>query len=85
MSLVLQLPPALESKLATEAARLQLPLAEYAVRLLAGTGGSDARPRNGAELIAYWKKAGVIGMRPDIDDARVHARALRKRAEKRAR
>lgn len=33
MSIVLDLPPELESELAAEAARLRLPLSEYAARL----------------------------------------------------
>ena len=36
MMLVLELPPELERDLAARAAELQLPLAEYAVRVLAG-------------------------------------------------
>jgi predicted DNA-binding antitoxin AbrB/MazE fold protein len=40
-------------------------------------------PTNGAELVAYWKKKGVIGTRPDITDSVAHARALRRQAETR--
>ena len=38
-------------------------------------------PKNGAELVAYWQQSGVIGMRKDINDARVEARRLRDQAE----
>jgi hypothetical protein len=85
MSLVLDLPPELESELATEAARLRLPLSEYAMRLLA-TGRLPAPKLNtGAELLAYWQGAGLVGTRPDITDAPAHARELRRKAETRER
>jgi predicted DNA-binding antitoxin AbrB/MazE fold protein len=42
-------------------------------------------PTNGAELVAYWEKKGVIGTRPDITDSVAHARALRRQAETRHR
>ena len=40
-------------------------------------------PTNGAELVAYWEKKGVIDTRPDISDSVAHARALRRQAETR--
>ena len=82
MSLVLDLPPDLESKLADEAARLGLPLAEYVLRLLAGECAASPPPRTGAELLAYWRSEGLVGTRPDVADAPAHARALREQAEK---
>jgi hypothetical protein len=85
MSLVLDLPPELESELAAEAARLNLPLSEYALRLLAAGRTLAPTPRDGAELVAYWQAAGLVGTRPDIADAPGHARALRQQAEKRGR
>jgi hypothetical protein len=85
MSLVLELPPQLESELAAEAARLRLPLAEYAMRVLAGASVGDRKPTNGAELVAYWEAKGLIGTRPDITDPAGHARELRQRAETRTR
>ena len=85
MSLVLELPPDLESELAAEAARLGLLLSQYALHLLAAARISESKPRNGAELIAYWQNEGLIGTRPDIVDAPGHARALRLRAEQRER
>jgi hypothetical protein len=53
MSLVLDLPPELETELATEAARFGLPLSEYVLRLI--TAGTGTRPalRSGAELLDY--------------------------------
>jgi hypothetical protein len=85
MSLVLHLPPDLESELADEAARVGLPLAEYALRVLAGGRGPIPAPRSGAELVAYWQGEGLVGTRPDIADSPAHARTLREQAQRRAR
>ena len=54
MTLVLELPAELETELAAEAARLGLPLEEYALRLLATGGPACPKPGSGAELVAYW-------------------------------
>ena len=40
-------------------------------------------PGNGAELVVYWEKKGLMGTRPDITDSTAHARALRRQAETR--
>jgi hypothetical protein len=85
MSLVLDLPPELETELAAEAARLGLPLSEYALRVLAGPRGPNPILRNGAELIAYWQAEALIGTRPEITDCEAHARNLREQAQRRAR
>lgn len=85
MSLTIELPPELETELAAEAARLRLPLSEYALRLLATRRLADPKPGNGAELVAYWRSAGLVGTRPEITDAPEHARVLRQQAEKRER
>jgi hypothetical protein len=84
MNLVLDLPPELETELIAEAERLHLSLPEYALRVLAGQS-CGARPRNGAELVAYWEREGLIGTRPEIADAPAHAREIRKHAERRER
>ena len=83
MSIVLDLPPELESELAAEAAQLRLPLSEYAVRLLVSGRSSELKPSTGAELVAYWQSAGLVGTRPEILDSAEHARELRKQAETR--
>lgn len=87
MTLTLDLPNDLERELAAEADRLGLPLAEYALRVLAGNRvGISAvvgAPRTGADLVAYWEEAGVVGSRPDILDSAAHARELRAQAERR--
>ncbi len=84
MSLVLELPPELESELAAQAADAGIPLSEYALRLLAGQSSRPAL-RSGAELLDYWKAEGLVGTKPEIVDAPAHARVLREQAEKRAR
>jgi hypothetical protein len=81
MTLTLELPEELGSELATEADRLGLPLAEYAIRVLTAGRTASAAPKSGAELIAYWQSEGLIGSRPDIADSQQHARALRQQAE----
>ncbi|HEV7669809.1 MAG TPA: hypothetical protein VGS22_14900 [Thermoanaerobaculia bacterium] len=39
----------------------------------------------GAQLVAYWKRHGLIGTRPDIADSQTHARTVRHDAERRLR
>ena len=85
MSIVLELPPELESELAVEAARLQLPLSEYALRLLVTRPHSDSKPSTGAELLQYWLNADLVGSRPDITDTAAYSRILRQQAETRER
>jgi hypothetical protein len=85
MTLVLDLPPELETELAAEAAHLGLPLSEYALRLLAGGRNLRSAPRTGAELLAYWQGEGLVGTRPDIPDAPAHGRSVREQAQRRAR
>jgi hypothetical protein len=85
MSLVLDLPPELQSELAGEAARLGLSLPEYVLRLLVTVRAPASPPRTGAELLAYWQAEGLIGTRPEIADPSGHARTVRRQAEKRMR
>lgn len=87
MSLIIELPRNLERELSAEAERLGLPLSEYALRVLTtrGTGAAEEVPRTGAELVALWQSEGLIGARPEIADAAIHARQLRQTAEHRRR
>ncbi len=85
MTLTLELPSELESELAAEAAQLGLSLPEYALRLLSSGRTPGSQPRNGAELVAYWQAAALVGTRSDIGDAPAHARALRRECEQRER
>ena len=85
MGLELDLPPELETELAARAAYLGLSLSEYAVRLLADGCGLRPPLRTGAELLAYWKAEGLVGMRTDLTKSPTHARSLREQAQRRAR
>ncbi len=85
MTLTLQLPEELERKLSAEAARLGLPLEKYALRRLGEESPVRSRLENGAALVAYWRREGVIGSRPDIEDSQAHAREIRRSAERRTR
>ncbi len=84
MTLTLELSRELERKLSAEAERLGLPLEQYALRRLDETPTSTvSSPKDGAELVAYWRREGVIGSRPGIEDSQAHAREIRRRAERR--
>jgi hypothetical protein len=88
VSILLDLPRELEEELAQEAARRGLPLAEYALRVLAESrtaSAADEAPLSGAELVEYWKREGIIGSRPDIEDPAAFARELRERNQNRTR
>ena len=83
MTITLDLPEELEHRLTAEAMRLGLPVEQYALRLLGDVPNTGQQPANGAELVAFWHREGVIGSRPDIEDSQAHARRLRHRAERR--
>src|SRR2546427_50477 len=68
MTLTLKLPPDLEKELSTEAARLGLPLAAYALKILSEAKASTRKLQTGAEIMAYWEKEGLVGTRSDIRD-----------------
>ncbi|BBD65210.1 hypothetical protein NIES4072_11210 [Nostoc commune NIES-4072] len=85
MSINLDLPPELENQLFTEAARLNLPLSEYILRILSVRQVLANPPKTGAELVAYWQSEGVINSRPDITDSQAYARKLRHEAQTRER
>jgi hypothetical protein len=83
MILTLELPKALERRLTAEAVRLGLSVEQYALRLLGEAPKTGTLPVNGAELVAYWRREGVIGSRPEINDSQAHGRKIRRQAEKR--
>jgi hypothetical protein len=85
VSINLDLPPELEDELFTEASQLNLPLAEYILRILFVRQVLKNPPKTGAELVAYWQSEGVINSRPDITDSQAYARKLRHEAETRER
>ena len=83
VSITLNLPPELEEELSAEANRLNLPLQEYVLRLLSYHPFLENPPQNGSQLVAYWKKAGVINSRSDIENSPQTARKLRYESEHR--
>ncbi|HEY0604583.1 MAG TPA: hypothetical protein VGD58_16820 [Herpetosiphonaceae bacterium] len=85
MAITLELPYELEQELSAEAARQGLPLAEYAVRILATGRTVQPMPTTGAELVRYWQAEGLIGSNPEIADSQEYARQLREQAERRVR
>jgi hypothetical protein len=85
MSIVLDLPPALESKLAEQASQHGLSLPDYVLRLLGGETNGQPAAKTGADLLSYWNQEGLIGTRSDIADSSAHARAIREKAETRQR
>lgn len=89
MSLVLDLPSELETELSVEAARLGLPVSEYALQLIAEAQSRrspvSTAPSTGAALLNYWQQEGLVGTRPEIESSQLHARLLREQASKRLR
>ena len=83
--LTLELSQNLEHRLTSEARRLGLSLEQYVLRLLGGSSKVEVRPRSGAEVVEFWRRHGVIGSRPEIEDPAVHAREIRRQAERRIR
>lgn len=83
MTVTIELPQDLERELAKEAAKLSLPLSEYALRLLYSRQVAEKEPETGAELVTYWQEAGLIGTKKDIADSQAYARQLRSQAETR--
>ncbi len=99
MTLTLELTPEQERHIEEEARRRNLDAASYAKALLfeeeiAEVGDEETLPPagplppangTGADLVAYWEREGLIGTRPDIKDGLEHARAIRRKAERRTR
>ena len=83
MPQTVELPDDLADALADEASRAGMSLRDYAVRLLAAARPAAATVRTGADLVAFWQAAGVVGSRPDIADSQAHARQLRDQAQRR--
>jgi hypothetical protein len=109
MTLTLELPPELEARVNSHAARRGLSPEECVLEVLdtvmpdvapsadseeaesalddlnAPWPENEPKPTNGAELVAYWERHGLIGTRPDITDSLEHAREIRRKAERRDR
>jgi hypothetical protein len=80
MTLTLELPRELESRLAREAGRRGLPVASTILEILDGAIPEEGI---GAQIVREWERAGVIGSRPDILDSQEHALRLREQAQTR--
>ena len=85
MTVTLELPDPLQNELSKEAERLGLSLPEHIVGLLSRNSKGPNQPATGAELVEFWTREGLIGMRPDIVDSQEHARRIRESAETRSR
>lgn len=85
MSITLDLPQELVSKLSAEAARLGVSLSEYVVHVLSTGRLAEQRLKTGEEVVAYWQGEGVIGTRLDIADSQKRARKIRQKAERHTR
>jgi hypothetical protein len=82
MTLSIDLPKEVETKLSAEAERLGLSLRDYVLHLLSST---PRKPLSGAELVAAWDADGLFGSRPDITDSVAFAQENRRKAETRSR
>ncbi len=83
MPTTLELPDELVEQLSREAARRELSLDEYALRLLACGNPREFKFPDGASAVAYWEANGALGSRPDISDSQSEARRLRELAQNR--
>ena len=87
MSLVLELPAALEAELTAESERLGVSVSEIVVRRLNDTvlPAPAAKRRTGAECLAVWDREAVLGIRQDIDDPAAYVREMRSKIDRRVR
>ena len=89
MTLTLELTPEQETKLQQEAAARGMNTTAYALALLTGEAATSRTLSpapaawSGADLVARWRREGVIGSRPDIVDSLDEARRIRRQAEQR--
>ncbi len=95
MPLTLDLPPEVDAALAAEAVRRGTTPEALATEAVRGAlpsrldGVTDeqiaadaAAVRTGADLVAYWRKYGLIGCRRDIADPIAYARQLREQSQR---
>jgi hypothetical protein len=82
MTLIIELSDAEEQRFRQEAADAGLDELEYARKRLLG-GIPQAKPRTGAEALAFWEHEGVLGLFSDRPDTPEFARELRSAAESR--
>ncbi|MGI4788166.1 MAG: hypothetical protein ACRYFS_04880 [Janthinobacterium lividum] len=87
MTITLELPIEIETKLTAEAEQNATSVDKYALNLIEeGLMADPSDFKTGAEVVAYWMKHGLIGIwadREDIGDSVEYAHKLRQQAEKR--
>jgi len=84
MTLTIELTPEQEATLQAQANAAGMEASEYARQLLASDLVIERRPMSGAEMIAHWKRDGVLGSYGDMDvDAPELARRIRERGHMR--
>ena len=82
MTITLDIPEPLKQLLYQEADQAGVSVADYIVALLSQrTEKSPAQ--TGAELVTYWREAGLIGTRPGSGESPDYSRQLRYRSERR--
>ena len=89
MTITLDLAPEVEARLKETAARSGLSPEEYLERSLERllpadltNGQAEAKPRTGAELLAYWERLACLGVYADRPDSPEFGRQLREQEEK---
>jgi hypothetical protein len=86
MEMKIDIPDDVADELMFEAAEMELSVHEYVLQVIDARQfvlPEDRRPKTGAELVEYWRRAGIIGSRSDITDSVEYARELRRKAERR--
>lgn len=83
MTLILELTPEQEGHLHARAAQRGMNAAEYVLDLIRREPADKHKPLTGQEAIAFWERAGVLGLFADRPDSPTFARELRQRAESR--
>jgi hypothetical protein len=86
MTLTLDLPPDLEARVKSEAARRGMSPADCVLEVLGAAMPDVPMPATPAELVDHWEQEGVLGIwadRTDIPDCPEYARQLRRQAEQR--
>lgn len=90
MSLLLELPPALEAELIAESERLGVSVSEVVTQKISESTVNRVAPesikkKTGAEFIAQWESEGLIGIRNDIENPAEFVRELRRKSDNRIR
>jgi len=81
MNTILAIPDALEMELHAQAAKLGIPMPQFALQLLKSGLAAIEKPKSGAEMVDYWINLGLIGSRADILDTEACYRDLRRQSQ----